>query len=118
MPTYAYRCETCGRTDECVARMGKQPKRLTCECGKRMDRDYQAEFGHVPTGASCWPQMSIAMGTNDPVRQRKHDESLGVTCEFGPRGEAIFTSRSHRRKYAEAHGFFDRDGGYSDPQRR
>ena len=41
----------------------------------------------------------------------------GVTVRFDSEGRAIFNSAKERKQYAEAHGFYDRDGGYGDPQR-
>jgi hypothetical protein len=41
----------------------------------------------------------------------------GVPTDFDGEGRPIFTSRHHRRQYSVAHGFYDRDAGYSDAQR-
>lgn len=41
----------------------------------------------------------------------------GVPTEFDADGDPIFTCRSHRARYMNAYGFYDRDGGYSDAQR-
>lgn len=42
----------------------------------------------------------------------------GVPTEFDKKGRPIFTSRQHRKQYCEAYGYFDRDAGYGDAQRR
>lgn len=42
----------------------------------------------------------------------------GVPTEFDKKGRPIFTSRLHRKRYCEAYGYFDRDGGYGDAQRK
>jgi hypothetical protein len=47
-----------------------------------------------------------------------HSRKIGIPTEFTPDGQAIFTSRSHRKRYLEAVGLFDRNGGYGDPQRQ
>jgi len=41
--------------------------------------------------------------------------SVGVPTQFDPRtGQAIFTDRSHRKRYLAARGFIDRNAGYGD----
>lgn len=66
-----------------------------------------------------WPQHSDAMGVN-PEQVKEAMEAaaaMGVPTEFDPRsGCAIFTDRNHRKRYCEAMGVRDRNGGYSDPQ--
>ena len=50
---------------------------------------------------------------------RSADERLGVPINYDKKtGEAIYESATQRKKHCEAHGFFDRNGGYSDPQRK
>jgi hypothetical protein len=41
----------------------------------------------------------------------------GVKADVTPEGQVVFTSARHRKEYCEAMGFYDRNGGYSDPQR-
>ena len=43
----------------------------------------------------------------------------GVKTEYdGHTGQAIFRDAEHRRRHCEALGYFDRNGGYGDPQQR
>ena len=67
--------------------------------------------------SSCWPMTSWAAGVHpaqvDEVRRQSVD--LGVPTDFTPDGDAIFTSRRHRKKYCEAVGLFDRNAGDGDP---
>jgi len=70
---------------------------------------------------NCWPMKSWAMSVNPNYIKEAmaKDQRLGVKAEYDKRtGDAIFTSPRHRKEYCEAHGFFDRNGGYSDPRRR
>jgi len=46
------------------------------------------------------------------------DRRKGVPTDYTRDGCPIFTSRAHRKRYCEAHGYFDRNGGYGDPQKR
>ncbi len=92
---------------------------ITLDDGRQARIDWQASNG-ISSCPSNWPMESDAMGVN-PVQikeQMEYDRKLGVPTQFNPRsGAAIFTDAAHRRRYCEAHGFFDRNGGYSDPTR-
>ena len=45
------------------------------------------------------------------------DRRMGVPIDYDPKtGDAIFTSPGQRQRYCEAHGIYDLNGGYSDPQ--
>lgn len=46
MPTYSYRCDTCGDTEEVQHGMGEQPS-VRCAAGHAMRRDVGASFPHV-----------------------------------------------------------------------
>jgi hypothetical protein len=65
----------------------------------------------------AWPMVSDAMGCglNQEIESMATAAKLGVPTEY-KRGQAIFTSAAHRKAFCEAHGYFDRNGGYSDPQ--
>ena len=67
-----------------------------------------------------WPLYSDAVGVHpDQVGEAwGHSRSQGVPTEFTADGRAIFTSARHRKQYCEAYGYFDRNGGYGDPQRK
>lgn len=70
--------------------------------------------------SACYPMWSDAMGINpDQIQeQTEYDRKLGVEREIHPEtGQIRFDSPRHRKEYCEAHGFFDRNGSYSDPQR-
>lgn len=47
------------------------------------------------------------------------DRRMGVSIDYDPKtGDAIFTSAAQRKRYSEAHGLYDLNGGYGDPQQR
>lgn len=76
--------------------------------------------GDVPLGAPSrgWPILSDAMGVHPSQIQEAmaFDARHGVPTEYTPDGRPILLDRWHRKRYAEAHGFYDRNGGYGDPQ--
>lgn len=67
-----------------------------------------------------WPQHSDALGVHpDQIPEaaevaRRH----GVPTNFDADGCAVLTGPAHRKKLAELYGFFDKNGGYGDPQRK
>lgn len=67
-----------------------------------------------------WPMESEAMGlinTEDLPEAHAMDRHLGVgDVDYSKEGNPIFTSASQRKRFCEAHGMFDKNGGYSDPQ--
>lgn len=78
--------------------------------------------GHAPRGhhQACWPMMSDALGVNpDQIASaRENLKQQGVPTEFDPRtGQAILTSRGHRKKLAQAIGAVDRSpkASWGDP---
>ncbi len=68
--------------------------------------------------SSTYPMVSNTMGCHP--KQVKEFERLsreaGVPTNFTKAGDPILTSHTHRKKYAESRGFYDLNGGYSDPQ--
>lgn len=119
MPTYCYKCEFCDRTTDRFQTVVGRNRRVPCECGKRMIRNYAAEMGFVKvTPPGNWPMKSDAMGVHpDQIPEvEAHSRKVGVPTHFDREtGQAILTSRDHRFKYARAIGMFDRDAGYGDP---
>jgi len=61
--------------------------------------------------SAVWPKPSQAAGVapNQVQEAMKADRELGVPTEYNSRGDAIFTSPGHQRKYLKAHGLVDRD---------
>lgn len=63
---------------------------------------------------------SDAMGINPDQRidAMKADSELGCPIEYDEAGRAVFRSKKQYQRYAEAHGFFDKNGGHSSPMKR
>ena len=116
MPTYCY--EHKGQVIERVYSMGEAPPRVKVH-GRWYARDYASELvGTRPPGN--WPMESDALGVDATQVDEARAESvrMGIPTDFTRDGRAILTSPEHRKQYAEALGFFDRNAGYSDPQPR
>jgi hypothetical protein len=68
------------------------------------------------TALSAVPEMvSEAMAV--PIKSIKAHKELakahGVPTEFDKHGRPIFTSRDHQRRYAQIHGFVNKDDNWS-----
>lgn len=66
-----------------------------------------------------WPFASWSCGVQpDQIKETQEylRKKTGYNVEFKPDGDIIFTSRKMRKVVAEAMGYGDRSGGYSDPQ--
>jgi len=76
------------------------------------------EFGGMMP--ACWPMTSDSMGVApDQVQEAIADSiRVGVPTHFDSQGRPVLTSPEHRKRYSEAYGFFDKNGGFSDPRRR
>ena len=68
--------------------------------------------------AGTWPMHSWAAGVHPSQRKEAYDESVrvGVPTQFDANGDAIFTSRKHRKDYCKAKGLCDWNAGYGDPE--
>jgi hypothetical protein len=126
MPVYCYRKVGSGELVEFYMTPDEMQARsdngfITLDDGNEAVRDFQAE--HAPrkrTRGESWPLESEAMGVHpDQIPEMKRlAKEHGVPTDFTPDGRAILRSRGHRKKFAETFGFWDRNGGYGDPQRR
>ncbi|HUW32514.1 MAG TPA: zinc ribbon domain-containing protein [Planctomycetota bacterium] len=120
MPIYSYTCEHCGETTELTFGMQFQPQSVPCpKCGVRAPRDIGRDLmSKKQRRCSTWPMESDALGV-DPGQIPEFEADArerGVPIEFNREtGAAIFTGPLHRKRYARAYGFHDRNGGYSDP---
>ena len=121
MPCYCFICDNCGSTDRVQRPMKDYKKGLRCKvCKKAMHRDGRAEHGGVRARNDIWPMVSVAAGIN-PAQIKEYqefDKKMGVTTQYTKTGDVVFESRSHRKAYCEAHKLYDRNGGYSDPQKK
>lgn len=74
----------------------------------------------IPAASASWnrPMHSDALAVHPKQRAEaiSDAEKKGVPTDFDKEGRPIFPSRQHRNAYMRAYGYFDRDGGYGDPQ--
>lgn len=119
MPEYCYFCFGCGTRRNKILPVSRAKYRPRC-CGQRMDRDFVAEHGRTAHAPGNWPMLSDAAGVHPAQIKEAYAASVkaGVPTGFTPDGRAIFSSAGHRKRYCEANGLYDRNGGFSDPQRR
>lgn len=123
MPVYCYRRKDNGELVEILMSRQEMSARqnenaeIQLEDGTLAERDFRAEFAHVGTHPGNYPMESVAAGVNPKqIREaEEHSCKIGVPTYFSKRGDPIFRDRTHRRRYLRACGFFDRNGGYSDP---
>lgn len=100
--------------------IGTAPRRIV-----RSDRVYRLDItacsrNRAPQSCALWPIVSDAAAIHpDQIPEaREYDRQHGVPTEYTRDGQPVFTDRAHRKAYCEAHGLYDRNGGYGDPQRR
>jgi hypothetical protein len=121
MPFYCYRKEN-GEVIELFMTVAEMEKFQDKEGNavfrdEKIKRDIISEQREVPSTAGNWPQESDALGVHPSQVAQARQESirLGVPTEFTSDGQAILTSASHRKQFAEALGYYDRNAGYNDP---
>jgi len=88
--------------------------------GRKVRRDYQWEHQSTFHSPGNWPMVSESMAVApDQIGEAvAHDRKLGVSVNYDPLGRPVFESAGQRKRYCEAHGVYDRNGGYGDPQKR
>ena len=127
MPIYCYRREDTGEPFQLAMTVAEMVKRQDGRGRIHLDgnvsalRDYAAERGAmIPERQNTWPMYSDAAGVHpDQIPQAMQvARERGVATDFTADGRAIFTSAKHRKDYCELYGLYDRNGGYSDPQRK
>lgn len=114
---YCYVCTSCGKKSEKNLPMSESATQFTCECGKPMRRDFQAEHGGFKDTPGNWPMESDAAGVapEQIPEAMAYNERMGVPTRYNPEtGAAILTSREHRKRFCEISGLYDRNGGYGD----
>ena len=83
-------------------------------------RNLRAEHAGARHAPGNWPMKSDAAGVaaSQVKEAAEHSRKIGIPTDFTPDGRAVFTSARHRKRYCEAVGLYDRNGGFSDPQRK
>jgi hypothetical protein len=81
-------------------------------------RERIGKVTHRKHSRAKWPIHSEAMAVDpeDIPTARKILAEHGISTEYDRAGRPILTSMAHRKAHAEAMGFYDRNGGYGDPQ--
>lgn len=78
----------------------------------------QVKNGRDAGGKPCstWPMESEALGVapQDAPRAMAEDRRLGVPTDYSREGNPIFNSAKHRKQWCKAHGYHDRNAGFSD----
>jgi hypothetical protein len=116
MPQYTFICPKCKKS-EVVVRSMKDDSAVFCKADKtEMRRDFRDIFGKQRR-CNTYPFASYAMGVSlgEVAGMVALDKKLGVPTEYNGEGDPVMRSPSHRKAYVEAHGFFDRNAGFSDP---
>jgi hypothetical protein len=120
MPAYCYTC-SCGHEFARVLPVISCRKSVRCpKCHSLAKRDIAREHGGNVHRPGNWPLKSDAAGVHplDVTEAMAHASSIGIPTDFTADGRAVFTSARHRKAYCQAIGMYDRNGGFSDPQRK
>lgn len=128
MPTYCYR-DPKGNIHEVTMSVAEKEacevtiddkQYYTLESGVTCERDMIAEHMGFRNTPGTYPYYSDAMGVHpDQIPEcRDYLSKRGVNAQFHPDGRVLVESKGQRKAMAEARGFYDRNGGYSDPQQR
>lgn len=101
MPTYCYRCDTCGKTNEVFERTNPPSIGPVC-CQHEMYRDYQCELNpsrHV-RGAG-WPVHSDALAVHpgDVTGAREDAKKAGIPTDFDGDGRPVLKDPTHMKRY-------------------
>ena len=118
MPQYTYKCKACGNRQVVIRPMNESNQPVLCEKDAFvMTRDFKADFGKQHHG-DTYPFASYALGVSpeEVPAMMAFDKEHNIPTNYDSDGDPIMRSAGHRKKYAEAHGFYDRNAGYSDPQ--
>ncbi len=123
MPCYCFRREDNGELVELVMSVSEMERRcaddysIILEDGVRATRDVRTEHAGFKNTPGNYPYWSDAMGVHPSqiAKQKAVDARMGFKTEFRHDGAVKITDKTMRRRYLHAHGFHDRNGGYSDP---
>ena len=114
MPLYRYQCPVGHVTEEFFSLEGYRREVDCTTCGKPAARVLGAR---IQTYNAGWPIHSDAAALH-PDQIAGVERSLagqGVHVKHDSEGRPVFHNPRERKAYCEARGFYDRNGGYSDP---
>jgi len=123
--TYCYETED-GEIVELQMTIAEKAERQAIDGTIRLDdgrwakRSIQSERPGANQFSGAYPisSESMAVHPSQIKDMAEKAEAAGVPTNFTKDGCPVLRSKGHRRKFAETFGYFDRNGGYSDPQRR
>lgn len=120
MPIYCYRKGE--RVAERFFPIGTAPQTIRLK-GDVLHRDLVAEHRKGKCPANVDPvagSTSTALAVPPQYRGKAmaRAKELGVPTFFNERGEPVWESRGHRKRFCERIEVYDMNGGYSDPQRK
>lgn len=122
MPTYVF-VDREGGEHIWTGPHSERPDRLRVRTSDGRVLTAKYSFAHTARAqgaqAKQWSRglHSISMAVDPRIRKEamKDAAKRGVPTHFDNDGCPVFTSKRHRKRYAEAYGFVDYDGGYNDP---
>lgn len=121
MPSYSFKCFKCNNALTEIRPMSECKNKVRCpNCDEDMERDYVAEHSSTYHCSGNWPMVSDSMAVHPDQRAEAAADSIkkGVPTDYDSQGRPVLTSARHRKRYAEAYGFYAKSAGYSDPTRR
>jgi hypothetical protein len=120
MPVYTFRNAAGERIEKfmSVGEYGRRVKNdVMIEDGQRFTRDLAADLattGGPPTGGYYIRSSGAGVHPSQIPEAKALAAKEGIKIDFAPDGDAIFTSRSQRKRYLKSRGLVDRSGGYGD----
>lgn len=118
MPYYAF-TNKAGQSVERFYAMADCPRQVHHE-GQTYKLDIVAMHRNTHATPGTYPFWSDAMAVHPTQigKMRAIDKKLGLSANYNTTdGRVRFESAEHRKKYCEAHGFYDKNAGYGDPRR-
>jgi predicted nucleic acid-binding Zn ribbon protein len=105
MPKYCFSC-SCGSKTEVIRSIKNRNRRVDCDCGLQMTRDFSAEQYAAPNEMS--ERTSLAMSC-DPSQVREFNRDFGSDgAHWRGDGTYVYTKRSDHIKAMRSRGIFDR----------
>jgi len=83
MPLYDYRCRSCGRQEERIAKIDETE--LTCDCGGSQDRQLHGRFGIImgAAGAHGYYDENLGVHIRTNTHRREVMREQGVEEKIG-----------------------------------
>lgn len=107
MPTYCFKCSTCGGRKEVVRSMQDSDLPEVCKCSKQMERDFIAEHGSV-RGDYNDPIISDSMAFDaaDIDEHRRRFPDVDIIVE-GRSARPVLRNLNQKRRYLKGRKWVD-----------